>query len=69
LYVAGQRIKIFLALSPPAVHLDTPLGSRTLAFRSARTEDTFQQNHHAFGWHALDFRPANKKSCQNQEGF
>jgi len=32
LWVAGQRIKIFLALLPSAVHLDTPPGSGNFAF-------------------------------------
>jgi hypothetical protein len=32
LHFPGQRIKIFLALLPSAVHLDTPPGSGNFAF-------------------------------------
>lgn len=37
LYVAGERIKIFLALLPSVVHLDTLPGSESFAFRISRT--------------------------------
>jgi len=45
LYVAGQRIKIFLALFPSAVHLDTPPGSGRFAFRISRTRGFFTPVH------------------------
>jgi hypothetical protein len=46
LYVAGQRIKIFLALFPSAVHLDTPPGSGSFAFRISRTRGFSRQSNY-----------------------
>jgi len=56
LYVAGQRIKIFLALLPSAVHLDTPPGSGNFAFRISRTTGFSRQfNHLELKAHFLNF--------------
>jgi hypothetical protein len=41
LCVAGQRVKILLALFPSALHLDPPPGSGSFAFRIPRTENSF----------------------------
>jgi hypothetical protein len=46
LCVAGQRIKIFLALLPSAVHLDTPPGSGRFAFRISRTGGFSRQSNY-----------------------
>ncbi len=45
-YLAGQHIKIFLALFPSAVHLDTPPGSGSFAFRISRTRGFSRQSNY-----------------------
>ena len=36
LWVAGQRVNLLLALSPPALQIDSPPGSRSFALRKPR---------------------------------
>ena len=66
LWVAGLRIKIFLALFPAAVHLDTPPGSRSFACKN-RAQGIVSRRIVMLEWQpsiAEAFRQPS--SCQNE---